>query len=839
MNSKIQFFARLFAVVLIAAATLFSPGASTTEVFAAPESKMEEGVGRGTELLQFTSASHVLGFSPDKVYLAGGDHALAVTFVDAQEVMPQASSFHGGAQAQAAPLEQVRYTGLWQGIDVVYFASQGSIAKSAYYLSPGADVRDIRLAYNAPMQLNTDGSLRFVFESGVLTESAPVAWQDIDGARVDVSVRFVQRGEREVGFELGNHSAAHALVIDPAFTWYSVFGGAGLDEGRGVTVDGNGNIIVVGESIAPWNGPGGIAPLHAFGDTNDSDDIFVVKMDSGGNYLWHTFYGANSGRDDNAGGVKVDASGNIFVVGDSVSWNGPTGQSPKHAYSGGGDLFVLRLARTGGYVWHTFYGTSNSDDYSMSVAIGTDSSVYAVGRSSGSWQGDSNANPLNAFSGSQSGFVLKLTLNAVYVWHTFYGTTGAFEDVAIDGNNNLYLTGNSLAWNGPGNIPPINPHYEHSDIFVLKLNSAGAYLWHTFHGGSSGFDEGTDIAVAPSGNIYVTGPNQGWNGPGNIPPLHSGGGAFLLKLNNSGQYQWHTGYGPLSLDSTGIAVGSNETIFTSNFSFGVWDGPNGEAPIDPGDILYTTDWNPSIVRFDSAGNFRWHAFYGVTTAEIVSDANGYLFLGGWGDGTYNGVETQGTDLAVLKLNPEDTFTDVAYNHWASYYIETLYRNSITSGCATSPLQYCPNKNVTRAELAVFLLRGMHGSSYTPPAVGTSTGFSDVPTSHWAAVWIKQLAVEGVTGGCGGGKFCPNNYVTRAEMAVFLLRGAHGSSYAPPAVGSSTGFSDVPTTHWAAAWIKQLAAEGVTSGCGGGKYCPNSLVTRAEMAVFIVKVFNLK
>jgi hypothetical protein len=77
------------------------------------------------------------------------------------------------------------------------------------------------------------------------------------------------------------------------------------------------------------------------------------------------------------------------------------------------------------------------------------------------------------------------------------------------------------------------------------------------------------------------------------------------------------------------------------------------------------------------------------------------------------------------------------------------------------------------------------------------------------------------------------------MAVFLLRGAHGSSYTPPPVGSSTGFSDVATTHWAAAWIKQLAAEGVTSGCGGGKYCPNSLVTRAEMAVFIVKVFNLK
>jgi hypothetical protein len=76
------------------------------------------------------------------------------------------------------------------------------------------------------------------------------------------------------------------------------------------------------------------------------------------------------------------------------------------------------------------------------------------------------------------------------------------------------------------------------------------------------------------------------------------------------------------------------------------------------------------------------------------------------------------------------------------------------------------------------------------------------------------------------------------MAVFLLRSEHGTSYNPPAVGASTGFGDVPTTYWAAAWIKQLVTEGITSGCGGGNYCPESPVTRAEMAVFLVRTFNL-
>ena len=107
---------------------------------------------------------------------------------------------------------------------------------------------------------------------------------------------------------------------------------------------------------------------------------------------------------------------------------------------------------------------------------------------------------------------------------------------------------------------------------------------------------------------------------------------------------------------------------------------------------------------------------------------------------------------------------------------------------------------------------------TPPAVGASTGFSDVATSYWAAAWIKQLAAEGITGGCGSGNYCPDATVTRAQMAVFLLKAKHGSSYSPP---TATGvFTDVPVGYWADKWIEQLAVEGITGGCGTGIYCPD-------------------
>jgi len=200
----------------------------------------------------------------------------------------------------------------------------------------------------------------------------------------------------------------------------------------------------------------------------------------------------------------------------------------------------------------------------------------------------------------------------------------------------------------------------------------------------------------------------------------------------------------------------------------------------------------------------------------------------------NGIASTSQEASIY--GSAAVFSDVPLSYWANNYINRLYAAGITGGCSTTPLSYCPENTVTRAQMAVFLLKGIHGSSYTPPAVGASTGFTDVATDYWAAAWIKQLAAEGITGGCGTGVYCPDATVTRAQMAIFLLRTKHGSSYSPPA---ATGvFTDVPVGYWADKWIEQLAVEGITGGCGTGIYCPDSSVTRAQMAVFLVKNFSL-
>ncbi|HEV2852230.1 MAG TPA: ELWxxDGT repeat protein [Thermoanaerobaculia bacterium] len=180
-----------------------------------------------------------------------------------------------------------------------------------------------------------------------------------------------------------------------------------------------------------------------------------------------------------------------------------------------------------------------------------------------------------------------------------------------------------------------------------------------------------------------------------------------------------------------------------------------------------------------------------------------------------------------------TFADVPVSHWSWSFVEALVAARFTGGCA--PDSFCPERMLTRAEVAVFLVRAIHGPLFVPPGGGSQ--FQDVPASHWAAPWVEQIAADGVMAGCGGANFCPEGLVNRAEIAGLLLRAKHGSGFVPPpAMG--TVFNDVPASYWAASWIEELAAEGGTIGCGGGNYCPEGRLIRAEMAVFLTRMFGL-
>ena len=183
------------------------------------------------------------------------------------------------------------------------------------------------------------------------------------------------------------------------------------------------------------------------------------------------------------------------------------------------------------------------------------------------------------------------------------------------------------------------------------------------------------------------------------------------------------------------------------------------------------------------------------------------------------VSVPNVPLAVLTEGYLADFLDVPEGHFFHDFIESIFpredhgrlqRRALLLGTLT----------VTREQMAVFLLKGEHGGDYVPPAC--SGIFADVPCTPGVGFpdWVEQLHAEGITGGCATNplQFCPGRPVTRAEMAVFLLKTKHGTGYQPPNCAGI--FSDVPcpaTPEFPYSnWVEQLFAEGITGGCATGR-----------------------
>jgi hypothetical protein len=170
---------------------------------------------------------------------------------------------------------------------------------------------------------------------------------------------------------------------------------------------------------------------------------------------------------------------------------------------------------------------------------------------------------------------------------------------------------------------------------------------------------------------------------------------------------------------------------------------------------------------------------------------------------------------------------------STVFVWSLRGGTITSGQGTAQVAFDAGTPGTTMRMAVEA--STLGCSSAATARALQVDFLDAPPSHPFREFVNTVARNGVTGGCGGGRYCVATAVTRAQMAVFLLRARHGSGYAPPAA-TGTLFTDVPANGFAAAYIEQLVRDGVTGGCGTNppRFCPNDPVTRAQMAVFLLR-----
>ena len=176
------------------------------------------------------------------------------------------------------------------------------------------------------------------------------------------------------------------------------------------------------------------------------------------------------------------------------------------------------------------------------------------------------------------------------------------------------------------------------------------------------------------------------------------------------------------------------------------------------------------------------------------------------------------------------YPDTPTGAYYSEAVEALTQRGVFVGTGCDE-GFCPREPIQRAAMAVWTVRVLEARD---PAPVLSTRFADVEASHPHAAFIERFAELGVTKGCGDGtRFCPDDSVTRAQMAAFLSR-AFGL-----AEGPDPGFSDVPEGAWYASDVAKLAASGITVGCGDGtRFCPSDPTTRAQMATFLFRAQGL-
>lgn len=309
----------------------------------------------------------------------------------------------------------------------------------------------------------------------------------------------------------------------------------------------------------------------------------------------------------------------------------------------------------------------------------------------------------------------------------------------------------------------------------------------------------------------------------------------------NGLSSWYTGlaYDPDS-DTFFIGGWTNTMIYRFDSSGTILQSFNSGLSVaglaynpSTGHLFVMTNASPNLVwvldannGYATVGSFSIAGFSDYAGAGLEFDCNGHLWAVNQGDKNAYEVDSGETypcnpNLPWVTITP--TEGDAPAHDSLGETVDFYPAGANHFGLWRATLGFQSNTPTPLPNAPVYFTKA----------------FWDVPEGYWADAYIHGLAGVQLTVGIGGGNYGPTLGVTRAQMAVFLVRTMHGPAFRPPsAVGI---FADVDLTDydWAADWIEQLYHDGVTNGCGtngNGQplYCPARVTNRAEMAAFICR-----
>lgn len=543
---------------------------------------------------------------------------------------------HPARWQRQVPLSQMlTYRGLYPGIDLTY-RGEGTHLKSEFVVSPGADPRRIRFAYRglATLSIDSAGTLVVAGPRGTLREQAPLVYQDTPHGPVVVTAQYRRFGSETIGFALGTYDHALPLVIDPDVSFSTLWGGSQFDALTGIAIGPDGSLFVCG-----WTESSDVPVSTAYQSRiRNPPDAFVMKLNAAGTAVrYATYLGGTS--QDRANAIAVDSAGSAYVTGVTASSDFPVLNSFQPSLRGYQDAFVTKLSADGASLVYSTYLGGEAADIGNALQVDASGNAYVAGqtlslsfpvanalRGQSGGQQDAFITKLSAAGNS-------------LIYSTYLGGSGNDQALGLALlNGQAYVVGATDSPNFPVLGAFQSSARGGQDAFVAKLAATGSTLvYSTYLGGSSGYsgapETATGIAVNSTGEAYIVGMTSSTDFPVATavqPTLNGSSDAFLTKLNAAGSaLVFSTFLGGSGTDqANGVALDGGGNIFVTGSTYS-WDFPLSQAVQTANAGLQ----DAFLVSYAPAGSsLRFSTFWGGSGADealaVAIDSTGSpVFVG--------------------------------------------------------------------------------------------------------------------------------------------------------------------------------------------------------------------
>ncbi|MFN2510104.1 MAG: SBBP repeat-containing protein [Pyrinomonadaceae bacterium] len=513
-----------------------------------------------------------------------------------------------------AAYSKVKYRDVYPGIDMVYHGSQGQLEYD-FLIAPGRSPRRIKMAFKGmeSITVDPDGTLVLGTAAGEVRQPKPIAYQDIDGERHEVAVRYDVRGNK-VSFEVGAYNTNQTLIIDPVLIYSTFLGGTNGEQGLGIAVDAQGSAYLTGSTTSmdfPLAGE--------FQNTLDSfGDVFVVKLNPAGTALiYSTYLGGDSDEIGNA--IAVDSQGSAYVVGATFSSTFPrTPGAFQDAKDGSTDSFVTKLSPSGSSLSYSTYLGGDHRDVAYGVSVSADGRAHVVGRT------ESTRFRTLPFPTPRNGSPAYKSTNGAVQWVPSSSglTSSVVNGIGLDPstantlyaatNNGVFKSTNAAAsWSLTGTGSPSTAPQSTNVVVIDPSNPNVIYAAGAFSGVYKSVDGGNSYAARNTG-FQVPFVNALAIDPITPATLYAGTAFGMYKTTNGGD-SWvdvsngfHTTprVNEVVIDPTNPAivyVGTNSGMFKTTNGGALWTpDSSGVLSFTPITALTIDPLNPSTLY---AGGF--------------------------------------------------------------------------------------------------------------------------------------------------------------------------------------------------------------------------------------------